>query len=274
MLGTVNRAGRVLDLFSGECPEWGATAVAQELDIAKSQAHELLLSLADIGLLQRAGSGRYRLGWRVAALHSLFLETSPLGRSVAPVLRTLGARYGETLRLAMWGPGTAICVAARAGSHADAVSPGRVGARLPGHCTSAGKVLLASRSQHDISLALDGDGLTPMTARTIVTRERLRDELEDVHRRGFAVEDQEHVAATCGVAAPIRDAGGEVIAALGMSVPARRWQRSRHEYTQALVAAAALASKPVRGHRPERQGRRVLSAVPVPAGADLGLRSA
>ena len=51
MLRTLGRATRVLDLFTVESPEWGATAVARELGIAKSQAHELLFSLADGGLL-------------------------------------------------------------------------------------------------------------------------------------------------------------------------------------------------------------------------------
>src|SRR4051812_50046169 len=67
MLSTLGRAAKVLDLFTVEAPEWGATAVAHELQIAKSQAHELLASLAVGGLLQRVGMGRYRLGWRVVA---------------------------------------------------------------------------------------------------------------------------------------------------------------------------------------------------------------
>ena len=68
MLGTVTRAGRALELFTPERPTWGATAVSRELEIAKSQAHELLTSLTEIGLLRRVPGGRYRLGWRTLAL--------------------------------------------------------------------------------------------------------------------------------------------------------------------------------------------------------------
>ena len=57
MLSTLGRAAKVLDLFTVDAPEWGATAVAHELQIAKSQAHELLVSLAVGGLLQRVGDG-------------------------------------------------------------------------------------------------------------------------------------------------------------------------------------------------------------------------
>ena len=76
MLSTLGRAARLLDLFTLDAPEWGATAVAAELQIAKSQAHELLVSLAGGGLLQRVGAGRYRLGWRIVALNSVLVETS------------------------------------------------------------------------------------------------------------------------------------------------------------------------------------------------------
>jgi DNA-binding IclR family transcriptional regulator len=91
-----------------------------------------------------------------------------------------------------------------------------------------------------------------MTERTIVSGEELRDELAIVRRRGFAYEDAEHAPDTCGVAAPIRDDRGEVVAAVGMSVPVRRWSRGKDEYTRALVAAVSRVSGPVgaNGHLP------------------------
>src|SRR4029079_10352180 len=60
MLEKLTRRGRVLGLFTPERHEWGVTAVAVELGIAKSQAHELLASLCEIGLLHRE-RGRYPL---------------------------------------------------------------------------------------------------------------------------------------------------------------------------------------------------------------------
>ena len=78
MLGTLARAGAVLDLFTTDEPEWGVTATAQRLGIGKSLAHDVLASLAGIGLLQRVGHGRYRLGWRTVTLASVLLRTSEL----------------------------------------------------------------------------------------------------------------------------------------------------------------------------------------------------
>jgi IclR family transcriptional regulator, KDG regulon repressor len=246
MLQTVGRAGQVLDLFSTTAPEWGATAVAHELDIAKSQAHELLVSLADIGLLQRHGPGRYRLGWRIVALNSLVVDTSDLGEEPMRVLRALAARSGEAVHMAAWGPGTAICVAAFEGSELGARPPQAVGAGMPGHSTASGKVLLAAQSHDALELALERGGLARMTDRTIGTPQRLRDELDGVRRRGFAYEEQEHDLATCSVAAPVRDLRGQVVAAVGMSLAAARWRQSARDGTRAVLAAAERCSESLR----------------------------
>jgi DNA-binding IclR family transcriptional regulator len=239
MLGTVDRAGRVLDLFSGECPEWGASAVARELRVAKSQAHELLVSLAAIGLLQRAESGRYRLGWRIPALGSVYRDTSDLPVGATRAMRVLAGRFGETLQLAVWGDGAAVCVATYESRHGVAVTPSPVGASLPGHCTGAGKVLLASRPADELRNVLERDELARMTPRTIVTGDELRRELATVRRRGYAYERGERSSGTWGVAAPIRSDRGDVVAAVGMAVPACRWAQGEREYTQAMLAAAA-----------------------------------
>ena len=150
MLSTLGRATKVLDLFTVEAPEWGATAVAHELQIAKSQAHELLVSLAVGGLLQRVGMGRYRLGWRIVALNAVLVETSDLLRLVAPEMQALVGRYGETVHVAVW-DGRPVCIDARSGRLRTSVPPFRVGADLPACSTALGKVLLAGRPRDEIT---------------------------------------------------------------------------------------------------------------------------
>jgi DNA-binding IclR family transcriptional regulator len=255
MLQTVGRAGQVLDLFSADAPEWGATAVAHELDIAKSQAHELLVSLADIGLLQRHGPGRYRLGWRIVALNSLVADTNDLGGDAAVrVLRALALQSGEAAHLAAWATGSALCVASVSGREALAAPAWAVGAALPGHSTAAGKVLLAHRPWEAVCVTVERDGLHRHTERTIATAERLREELDAVRRRGFACEEQEHDYATCAVAAPIRDPRGEVVGAIGLTLPAPRWQRTAREHTRAVAAAAERCSAQLRRRLAPRFG--------------------
>ena len=180
MLSTLGRAAKVLDLFTVDAPEWGATAVAHELQIAKSQAHELLVSLAVGGLLQRVGMGRYRLGWRIVALNAVLVETSDLLRLVAPEMRALVGRYGETVHVAVW-DGRPVCIDARSGRLSTSIPPFRVGADLPACSTALGKVLLAGRPRDEITQFLSGEDATDVQVG-----------LGQVAAQGFAYEEQEY----------------------------------------------------------------------------------
>jgi DNA-binding IclR family transcriptional regulator len=223
----------VLDLFTVECPEWGATAVSAELRIAKSQAHELLVSLASGGLLRRVGGGRYRLGWRVAALNSVLLETSALLSLAAPELRALVERCGETVYLVVW-EGRPVCIGARAGRLRGAIPPFSVGADLPGLSTAAGMVLLAGRPRDEVARLLAPE--PPATGVGSVTEATAR--LRQVAARGFASEVEEYRAGTCSVAAPVVARADGVRAALGMSIPVERWHRRELGYRRAVMAVA------------------------------------
>jgi DNA-binding IclR family transcriptional regulator len=102
MLGTVTKAGQVLDVFTPECPEWGVTEVADRLGLSKSNAHELLASLASIDLLQRTPRARYRLGWRVVSMAGGLAEATLLRKHAPPHLEALACRGGQTTHLGVW----------------------------------------------------------------------------------------------------------------------------------------------------------------------------
>jgi DNA-binding IclR family transcriptional regulator len=237
VLATLGRAAMVLDLFTVDCPEWGATAVAKELQIAKSQAHELLISLAVGGLLQRVGAGRYRLGWRIVALNAVLVETSDLLRLAAPELRALVGRFGETVHVAAW-DGRPVCIDARSGRLSASVPPFRVGADLPAHSTALGKVLLAGRPRDEIERFLARRERASRHERTALNIDEVQAGLGQVAAQGFAYEEQEYRTGTCSVAAPIVNHAAGVFACLGMSVPVDRWHRGHLGYRGAVVAVA------------------------------------
>ena len=151
MLGTVTRAGKLLDSFS-EQPEWGVTAVANELQIAKSQAHELLTSLCFIGLLRRSGRGRYRLGWRTVSLGTELLSQEFRGDTSVAV-RRLALRSGESAQLAALDR-TRIVTLARCRGKLDEAGPPPLRSDTL-HCTAAGKLLLSAMARDDADAILE-----------------------------------------------------------------------------------------------------------------------
>src|SRR5689334_959497 len=97
-----------------------------------------------------------------------------------------------------------------------------VGTRFPAYATSMGRVLLAGRSDDWLDTYLGTVQLTAITRRTIDDPKRLRAELLRIRRQGWALVDQELEEGLRSIAAPIRDASGDVVAAVNVSAHASR----------------------------------------------------
>jgi len=239
MLKTVAHAGQVLDLFTIEAPEWGPTAVAEVLGVSKSQAHELLVSLAGTGLLCRRMNGRYELGWRVASLHAILARTSTVKMAAQPALGVLAARHGATANLAVRDRGRVVYVDRRADRQASTIQTPAVGARLPGHGSAVGKQLLAACDEGEL-LSLLGEGrLQRFTPRTATSVDSLWPELLRVREDGIAVDRGETMGDLRCVAALLRDPKGDAVAALSISMPAQNWPRDHDQLAAGVLEAAA-----------------------------------
>jgi DNA-binding IclR family transcriptional regulator len=118
----------------------------------------------------------------------------------------------------------------------------RVGRRVPAHCTASGKVLLAFLPPAVVEPILNAP-LAAYTEKTITSPARLREELEVVRQRGYALDDEEFEVGIRAVAAPIQDIDGNVIAEMSMPGPTNRITPERiPEIAQALVEAAEAVS--------------------------------
>jgi DNA-binding IclR family transcriptional regulator len=249
MLSTIRKSGWVLELFDVQHPERGVSEVATSLRIPKSSAHELLSTMADVGLLRRTATGRYRLGWKILGLSHVLVSSTELLAEARPVMTELVRRYGENVHLAVLDGDLVTYVEKVQGTRAIQIAVTWVGSRLPAHCSAVGKVLLASRPWTEVEEILERQGMRPLTPRTTRTPARLRAELEEVTAVGFAYDLEEAVPDLCCVAAPIYDYTQQVIAAISLSVPAYRFHRSRDVYREAIVAAARAISRNM-GYRP------------------------
>jgi DNA-binding IclR family transcriptional regulator len=250
-LGTISKAGRVLELFTSARPEWGVTEVARELAVPKSSAYSLLATLAGTGLLQRTADNRYRVGWRVLALSRTLLDSSDVRLHAQPTMRTLAERFGTTAHLATLDDGEVTYIDKVEGAGVPAVPVSAVGRRLPAHCTALGKVLLADQPWPAAEAILRAGGLVRYTPRTLCSIAALRTELAAVGARGFARAGEEIVDGLCCYAAPIADAGGRTVAAISVSITAREDRLRAQRYARLVAAAGVQATRSLRSAGPE-----------------------
>lgn len=241
---SIQKAMRVLDLFSLERPEWSVSEAAKALELPKSSTSELMSGLADQRLLSRgAMKGRYRLGWRLFEFSQTLLDTTEFRIQSRRVMEELVRCWGETVHLAVLDGVQAVYIEKQQPTPAVHIKITRSGARLPAHCSGVGKVLLAYREWEDVVGLLEDQGLPALTPKTITTLEDLTDELERVRERGYAYDHEEVLIGLCCVAAPIYDSGGTVIASISISVPAYRFLPRESKYVTAILEAARLISE-------------------------------
>ncbi|MFF8883340.1 IclR family transcriptional regulator [Streptomyces flaveolus] len=241
MIDGLERAVRMLDLFSSDAPEWTVSDVCRALDLPKTTVWDYMQSMAALGLLRRTGRGRYRLGWHSFQLGLRARMTSEISGPAWSEMRDLVDTHHETVHLAARHRSEVVYLEKIAPHTGMRVNATRVGERLPAHCTAVGKVLLAYLSPSELR-NVHGE-LRPLTARSLTTLSALETELSSVRERGYALDVEEAVEGMCCVAAPISNRHGDVSWALSMSFLEYRLPTHADAYARAVVEAARRLSE-------------------------------
>jgi IclR family KDG regulon transcriptional repressor len=113
----------------------------------------------------------------------------------------------------------------------------KIGRRRPAYCVAAGKAMLAFQASAVVAKA--ATHMKKHTSRTITSAAKLRDQLAEIRKDGYAVNWGEWVESVRGIAAPIFDANGNVIAALNLSIPAERLDKKAVTRLAPLVTGTA-----------------------------------
>lgn len=237
---SVDRALAILECLA-RLGEAGVTELAAELGVHKSTAFRLAATLEAHRLVEQTSDrGKYRLGVGVLRLAGATTARLDVVQESRPVCRSLATATGETVNIAVLSEHSALYLDQVAGS--SALQPHNwVGQHIPLHATSNGKVLLSGLD--DDALDATVPELPKYTPRTITTRGRLREELERVRAQGYAVAVDELEVGLAAVAAPIRNAHGDIVASMSVSGPTFRMpEATLAEVIERLIEAALEVS--------------------------------
>jgi IclR family acetate operon transcriptional repressor len=234
---SVSRAARLL-LFVAEGMD-GQTAkgCADALDLPLATTHHLLTTLVAERLLAKDAKRRYHLGTKVGALADAFERQMLPPEYLLEPLRHLANTTAETAHLCAWRHGEPVALASVEGSQAVRVSAVHTGLEGGANARASGKLLLALVSEATRETYLARHPLERFTARTIVDREELEQELAEIRERGYAIDDEEFTPGVACVAAPI-SIGEAVIGTYSVSVPLARFRERRQSMIEAVRSAA------------------------------------
>jgi DNA-binding IclR family transcriptional regulator len=192
---------------------------AERLGVARSTAHRLLAMLVYRDFAERDADRRYVAG-PVLRLPARPEPVAVLRQVALPHLRTLMERSGETANLVVVVDVQARFVATVECPHILRVGD-REGRTLPAHLSSAGRAVLAARSDAEV-MALYATPDSPVADVPALLRE-----LRIVRRTGLAVNDQRTEAGLTAIGCAVRSAAGTVSAGLSIAMPTARYKRDR-----------------------------------------------
>jgi IclR family transcriptional regulator, pca regulon regulatory protein len=189
------------------------TAEAAELN--RATARRILATFVELKYC--AADGRYfSLRPRALGLGLSYLNALPYWAYAQRALEDLRNEIGESCAMAVLDEDEIVYVS-RLPARRILSAPLGIGSRLPAHLVSLGRVLLASLPADKRRAYLASDNFKPMTARTVTDPQRFDEILSRVDKDGCAWVDGELDPAICGIAVPLRDPPGSVVAALSVN---------------------------------------------------------
>lgn len=211
----LTKALAVLSAFDCDEVTRGVSDLAHQLGMSKTTVHRILSELVDAGFVDRAPGGRYQIGMRLFELGTLATKPAVLRNAALPHLHSLYHATDFTVYLTVLDGLHAVHLERLPARHRPEIDA-RWGGRWSLHCSSVGKLLLAY-SKGDLLDNYLARPLRAFTRYSIRDRAQLREHISHVRTVGYATSEQEALVGVYGIAAPVFDGTGAVVAAAAVA---------------------------------------------------------
>ncbi|MCP8999763.1 IclR family transcriptional regulator [Pseudarthrobacter sp. RMG13] len=228
----------VLRSFTADEPLLGVTEIANRVGLHKSTVSRILATFEQENLVERdVDTRRFRLGLGLIAVAGPLLAELEERRVAYPVLRELTELTGETSALMMWEGNESICVEQIASRH-QIKHTAPLGARYNDALSSSVQVFLATQPEERVRSLLRSGAITyPGLDEASLEDYLLR--LKNDSSRGWAINYGESSMDEVGVAAPVYDHRGDLVAAVLIPAPRFRVSKERLQILGESCMAAA-----------------------------------
>ncbi len=236
---SIGRAFAIMEEIARNRDGIGLAELSKRVGLHNSTTFHLVRTMVSLGYVrQLKDSKRYRIGRPLFALAANALDEIEMMSLATPVLEALSRETSESAHFSVR-MGDSVVVLARTSGPGAFQLADRVGVVRPAWCTALGKVMLASLTAEQFESYLERIDLAAQTPNTVTSPERLRREIAEVRRTGFAIDDGEFDPEVRCVALPVRDFTGEIIGAIGISGPVWRLSIEDLRKRARIVRAAA-----------------------------------
>ena len=233
-LSSLEKAIRILSLFSVFRPSMDANEISKELGLPRSTVYRLIRVLMKYELMEQNTEYRgYRLGIGLFQMGNIVKYQRRVGDIARPFMEELRNITKETVMLDVIEGHRAFVLREIEGTHPIRMTFDE-GRAMPLHAGASSKVLLAYLSAEEQDRIIE-EGLTRYTENTITDPVELKKELAKIRKNGYAYSDQELDVGARALSAPIRNFSGTVIAGISLAGPVHRFHEANVEAFISLV---------------------------------------
>jgi IclR family KDG regulon transcriptional repressor len=237
---SLEKALSILELMILEGRDLALTDIAMKSGFGKGTVHRILGTLKSRRFVhQDSDTKKYGLGIRALEMGSSVKKDEILREAMRPALRELLRKCRETVNAAILEHDEIVYIY-RLESEEPLRFSLKVGSRFPAHCTSTGKIMLADLSDQDLYKLYGGkESLGRLTENSIRSFKQFMEEIRDVRQKGLAFDLEETLVGVKCIAAAVRNARREVVAAISISGPKERMTKARMSAFAPLITEAS-----------------------------------
>lgn len=239
---SLERALRILNTFDAPRPSLSLAQLSDSLELPRATVLRLCSTLIKFGFLRQDPlSKQYSLGIRILELSSCVSESFSLKKIASPYLGMLQVKLGKTTFLGVLESDEVLYI----DKHDDPGNPisftSNIGTRRPPYWGMMGSILMAYLPDDEIKRILQKNPLTAATRKSITRKDEFVKWLSQVRTQGFVVDTEMALDGITGVAAPVFEHQGKVVAGIGVgfissSVNGKELNRITKEVTKTAMA--------------------------------------
>lgn len=224
--------------------EIGVTELSQKFGVSKSNIYNILQTFQVNDWVEKnQETKKYKLGIRLFELGNVVRSRLKLREIAIPFMQDLAEKTGETVHLTVCNDGEVVYVESARSKNKFAIAP-VIGRRAPLYCTGVGKAILAFQPPEKIDSIIETSDLKQFTSNTITDEKKLKEEIEYIRVKGYAIDNMEHEYGVKCVAAPIFDGHGNAFASISISGPSIRFSEDvLNDFTKMVMNATKKISR-------------------------------
>ena len=239
---SLSKAIDILDALSSSRHGLTLSELSVRCGFPKSTTHALASTMRDRGLLRQLPDGSYALGMRLFEYGSAVSRGFDISALARPYLESLSSLTGANSVISLLDGESAVSFDYAVSSTGVQILP-EIGVRLPIHCTSQGKLMLAYLPDNKVISLFKRQPMRQYTPHTISDIETFLSRLSEIRGLGYAIEDGEYKVGLRSVSAPVFDSSGSLKYALTTIGFFRRVRAEDFvNATEATVRQAAMLS--------------------------------